>query len=164
MTDIRNYALVTGAYWGFTLTDGALRMLVLLHFHQLGYAPLQIAFLFLLYEFFGVVTNLVGGWIGSRLGLKITLFAGLALRRQYLKLLMGAVLHMDDEGWRRLTWRWAFFFLVLAALNEVVWRNVSTDTWVAFKTFGIIPLTLAFGLAQVPLLTKHQIEEDGAGG
>ena len=80
MTDLRNYTLVTGAYWAFTLTDGALRMLVLLHFHELGYSPVQIAFLFLLYEFFGVVTNLVGGWIGSHLGLKITLFAGLALQ------------------------------------------------------------------------------------
>ena len=80
MTDLRNYSLVTGAYWGFTLTDGALRMLVLLHFHDLGYSAVQIAFLFLLYEFFGVVTNLIGGWIGSHLGLKITLFAGLALQ------------------------------------------------------------------------------------
>jgi hypothetical protein len=78
--DVRNYALVTAAYWGFTVTDGALRMLVLLHFHTLGYTPLQIAFLFLFYEFFGIVTNLVGGWIGSHMGLKITLFSGLALQ------------------------------------------------------------------------------------
>lgn len=80
MTDLRNYALVTGAYWGFTLTDGALRMLVLLHFHELGYSATQIAFLFLLYEFFGVITNLIGGWIGSHMGLKVTLFSGLALQ------------------------------------------------------------------------------------
>ena len=80
MVDIRNYAIVTSAYWGFTLTDGALRMLVLLHFHTLGYSPLELAFLFLLYEFFGVVTNLVGGWIGSRFGLRITLYAGLSLQ------------------------------------------------------------------------------------
>ncbi len=80
MTDLKNYILVTAAYWAFTLTDGALRMLVLLHFHELGYSAVQIAFLFLLYEFFGIVTNLVGGWIGSHLGLKITLFAGLALQ------------------------------------------------------------------------------------
>ena len=73
-TDIRNYALVTAAYWGFTLTDGALRMLVLLHFYTLGYSPLEIALLFVLYEFFGIVTNLVGGWVASRLGLKVTLF------------------------------------------------------------------------------------------
>ncbi|MHB1397304.1 MAG: organoarsenical effux MFS transporter ArsJ [Trichloromonadaceae bacterium] len=80
MSNLRNYTLVTGAYWGFTLTDGALRMLVLLHFHALGYSAVQIAFLFLLYEFFGILTNLIGGWIGSQLGLKITLFAGLALQ------------------------------------------------------------------------------------
>ncbi len=76
--DLRNYGLVTASYWGFTLTDGALRMLVLMHFHQLGYSPVQLAFLFLLYEFCGIVTNLLGGWIGSRVGLKVTLFAGLA--------------------------------------------------------------------------------------
>lgn len=76
----RGYALVTSAYWSFTLTDGALRMLVLLHFHALGYTALQLAFLFLLYEFFGVVTNLFGGWIGSHTGLKLTLFSGLALQ------------------------------------------------------------------------------------
>ncbi len=80
MTDLRGYLSVTGAYWGFTLTDGALRMLVLLHFHHLGYTPFQLAFLFLLYEFFGVVTNLVGGWIGARFGLQRTLFSGLTLQ------------------------------------------------------------------------------------
>ncbi|HEX7138771.1 MAG TPA: organoarsenical effux MFS transporter ArsJ [Vicinamibacterales bacterium] len=77
---IRNYAVVTAAYWAFTLTDGALRMLVLLHFNQLGYTPIQLAFLFLLYEFFGIVTNLVGGWVASRTGLRFTLVLGLALQ------------------------------------------------------------------------------------
>lgn len=77
---IRNYALVTGGYWAFTLTDGALRMLVLLHFHDLGYSPVAIAFLFLLYEFMGIVTNLLGGWVGARSGLNRTLLAGLALQ------------------------------------------------------------------------------------
>jgi predicted MFS family arabinose efflux permease len=78
--DIRNYIVVTAAYWGFTLTDGALRMLVLLHFHTLGYSPFKLAILFLLYELMGILTNIVGGWIGSRFGLKITLIAGLALQ------------------------------------------------------------------------------------
>src|SRR5438874_11172123 len=77
---IRNYAIVTAAYWAFTLTDGALRMLVLLHFNQLGYTPVQLAFLFLLYEFFGIVTNLVGGWLASRTGLRFTLVLGLVLQ------------------------------------------------------------------------------------
>lgn len=76
----KSYAVVTASYWGFTLTDGALRMLVLLHFHQLGYSPLNLAFLFLLYEFCGVLTNLLGGWIGSRVGLRATLYTGLAVQ------------------------------------------------------------------------------------
>ncbi|MGZ3511990.1 MAG: organoarsenical effux MFS transporter ArsJ, partial [Candidatus Binataceae bacterium] len=79
-TAVRNYALVTGAYWGFTLTDGALRMLVLLHFDRLGYSAVAIAFLFLFYEFFGIVTNLLGGWIAARSGLKVTLYGGLLLQ------------------------------------------------------------------------------------
>jgi predicted MFS family arabinose efflux permease len=93
-SSIRHYALVTAAYWGFTLTDGALRMLVLLHFHQLGYAPAQIALLFLLYEFFGVVTNLLGGWIGAHTGLRVTLFGGLALQVFALIILAGL-----DPAW-----------------------------------------------------------------
>jgi predicted MFS family arabinose efflux permease len=80
MTSVRSYTLVTGAYWGFTLTDGALRMLVLLHFHRLGYTPVQLAFLFLFYEVFGIVTNLVGGWIAAHMGLRVTLLSGLALQ------------------------------------------------------------------------------------
>lgn len=84
---IRNYLTVTAAYWAFTLTDGALRMLVLLHFNQLGYTPVQLAFLFLLYEFFGIVTNLVGGWLASRTGLRFTLVLGLVLQAGALALL-----------------------------------------------------------------------------
>src|SRR6187399_972607 len=80
MSAVRNYILVTLAYWAFTLTDGALRMLVLLHFYELGYTPVQLAFLFLFYEFFGVVTNLVGGWVASVMGLRVTLLGGLALQ------------------------------------------------------------------------------------
>ena len=77
---IRNYALVTAAYWGFTVTDGALRMLVLLYFHTLGYSPLEVAMLFLFYEIFGVATNFLGGWIGARFGVKLTLYGGIALQ------------------------------------------------------------------------------------
>lgn len=87
--EVKQYLLVTGNYWAFTLTDGALRMLVVLHFHSLGYTPLQIAALFLFYEFFGVVTNLVGGYLGARLGLNRTMNIGLAM--QVVALLMLAV-------------------------------------------------------------------------
>lgn len=78
--DQRQYLLITGNYWAFTLTDGALRMLVVLHFHQLGYTPLAIAMLFLFYELFGVVTNLVGGYLGARIGLNRTMQLGLGLQ------------------------------------------------------------------------------------
>ena len=91
---IRNYAIVTAAYWAFTLTDGALRMLVLLHFNQIGYTPVQLAFLFLLYEFFGLLTNLVGGWMASRTGLRLTLVVGLILQVVAL-----AALALLDRGW-----------------------------------------------------------------
>lgn len=78
--EVRQYLLVTGNYWAFTLTDGALRMLVVLHFHTLGYTPLEIAALFLFYEIFGVITNLVGGYLGARVGLNRTMNIGLALQ------------------------------------------------------------------------------------
>ncbi len=84
---VRQYLIITGNYWAFTLTDGALRMLVVLYFHQLGYSPLQIAFLFLFYELFGVVTNLVGGWLGARIGLNRTMNIGLALQIAALSML-----------------------------------------------------------------------------
>ncbi|MFM2045722.1 MAG: organoarsenical effux transporter ArsJ [Pseudomonadota bacterium] len=93
-TGLRDYAIVTAAYWGFTLTDGALRMLVLLHFHKLGYTPFQLAFLFVLYEFFGIVTNLFGGYLGARFGLRWTLYAGLTLQVGAL-----VMLSLLDPGW-----------------------------------------------------------------
>ena len=86
LSPLQQYGIVTANYWTFTLTDGALRMLVVFHFHQLGYTTLEIAFLFLFYEFFGVVTNLYGGWIGARYGLRLTLWVGTLL--QILSLLM----------------------------------------------------------------------------
>jgi MFS family permease len=87
LMNLRNYIVVTAAYWGFTLTDGALRMLVLLHFAQQGFSPVRLAMLFLFYEFFGIVTNLFGGWLASRMGLRVTLLAGLGLQVAALGLL-----------------------------------------------------------------------------
>jgi len=77
---LKQYAIVTGNYWAFTLTDGALRMLVVLYFSQLGYAPIEVAMLFLFYEIFGVITNLIGGWLGARIGLNKTMNIGLGLQ------------------------------------------------------------------------------------
>ncbi|MDP9195556.1 MAG: septation protein A [Pseudomonadota bacterium] len=88
------------------------------------------------------------------------LLAGLVFRRNLLRLALGGILQLRDEGWNRLALRWAGFFLVLAGLNELAWRLFSTDTWVAFKTFGIMPLTMAFALAQTPLVLKYQIRTE----
>ena len=85
---LRNYLVVTGGYWAFTITDGAIRMLVVLYFHLLGYSPFEVAMLFLFYEFFGVVTNLVGGWLGSRIGLNLTMHIGMGLQVFSLAMLM----------------------------------------------------------------------------
>lgn len=84
-----------------------------------------------------------------------TLITGLAFGKSFLGVLFDSVFELTAEGWRKLTWRWAFFFFALAVLNEIVWRNFSTDTWVSFKLFGVVPLTLLFGAAQYPLLTKY---------
>ena len=96
--EVRQYLLVTGNYWAFTLTDGALRMLVVLHFHALGYTPLQIAALFLFYEVFGVITNLVGGYLGARIGLNRTMNIGLAM--QVVALMMLTV----PAAWLTIPW------------------------------------------------------------
>jgi len=87
-TELRQYIIITGNYWAFTLTDGALRMLVVLHFHQLGFSPLKIAMLFLFYEIFGVITNLIGGWLGARLGLNNTMNIGLGIQIVALSMLL----------------------------------------------------------------------------
>ncbi|RDH81389.1 MAG: MFS transporter [endosymbiont of Galathealinum brachiosum] len=77
---LKNYLLITAGYWAFTVTDGAIRMLVVLYFHLLGYSPFEVAMLFIFYEFFGIVTNLIGGWLGSRIGLNMTMHIGMALQ------------------------------------------------------------------------------------
>jgi intracellular septation protein len=86
------------------------------------------------------------------------LIGGLGFNRLFIKYLLGQTLQLSDPAWRALTWRWSFFFLALAAANEFVWRTTSTDTWVAFKVWGVFPLTLLFALLQTPFIARHQIE------
>ena len=84
------------------------------------------------------------------------LLGGLRFNRLFIKYVFGRAFELDDAGWRKLTIRWGIFFLALAALNELVWRLTTTETWVAFKVWGIIPLLFVFALAQTPLVMKHQ--------
>ena len=90
------------------------------------------------------------------------LLGGLAFRKPLLGMVFDSVFNLTEEGWRKLTVRWALFFFVLAVLNEIVWRTQTTDFWVSFKLFGVVPLTFLFGALQVPLLTKYQVKEDAA--
>jgi intracellular septation protein len=88
------------------------------------------------------------------------LFVGLWLNKPLLKILFDGAIQVTEEGWRKLTWRWAFFFLALAVLNEIVWRTQTTDLWVKFKTFGFLPLTLLFALSQAPLIMKYEAKDE----
>ena len=87
------------------------------------------------------------------------LLAGLAFGKSLLGIVFDSVFHLTQEGWRRLTLRWALFFLALAVLNEIVWRTQTTDVWVSFKVFGVVPLTFLFAASQYPLLTKYAAPE-----
>lgn len=87
------------------------------------------------------------------------LLGGLYFRKPLLEIVLDSVFELTEEGWRKLTLRWALFFFALAALNEIVWRTQSTDFWVSFKVFGIMPLTIAFALAQTPLLLRHEAKK-----
>ena len=124
---LRNYALVTAGYWVFTVTDGALRMLVLLHFNRLGYSPVSIAFLFLAYEFMGIVTNLLGGWVGSRRGLNRTLVAGLVLQIVAL-----GALTFESPSWQR--WLSVTFVMAMQALSGIAKDLTKMSSKSAVKT------------------------------
>jgi intracellular septation protein len=90
----------------------------------------------------------------------VILLGGLYFQKPLLALVLDSMFHLDDEGWSKLTLRWALFFFVLAALNEIVWRTQTTDFWVSFKVFGIMPLTVAFALAQTRLILRHEAKPD----
>ena len=124
---LRNYVLVTAGYWVFTVTDGALRMLVLLHFNDLGYSPVSIAFLFLAYEFMGILTNLLGGWVGSRTGLNRTLVAGLGLQIVAL-----GALTFESPAWEQ--WLSVGFVMAMQALSGIAKDLTKMSSKSAVKT------------------------------
>ena len=91
------------------------------------------------------------------------LLGGLAFGKSLLGYVFDSAFRLDAEGWRKLTFRWGLFFVFLAVLNEIVWRNFSEDTWVAFKVWGTMPITVAFTLAQMPLIMRHSVDETKKG-
>lgn len=123
----------------------------------------------------GVVVFIFGGltlWLQDDVFIKmkptiintlfgVTLLGGLYFGKSLLGYVFDAAFKLDAEGWRKLTLRWGLFFLFLAVVNEIVWRSVSTDAWVTFKVWGIMPITLVFTLLQMPLIMRHSVEESG---
>ncbi len=110
-------------------------------------------------------------WLHSDLFIKVkvtlinvlfgaVLLGGVAMGRSYIKLIMGEAVKLTDAAWRTLSIRWGLFFFAMAGLNEIVWRNFTTDQWVNFKVFGLLPLTLIFALANAPFMTRHMIEDE----
>ncbi len=89
----------------------------------------------------------------------VVLLGGLWFGKSLLGYVFDSAFSLDAEGWRKLTWRWGLFFLFLAVVNEIVWRSFSTDTWVAFKVWGIMPITLAFTFSQMPLIIRHSLDD-----
>mgnify|MGYP001817894161 CR=1 FL=1 len=132
LSALQQYAIVTANYWAFTLTDGALRMLVVFHFHQLGYSTLEIAFLFLFYEFFGIVTNLYGGWLGARFGLRLTLWAGTLLQVAALLMLIPVA-----DSWLR--WWSVAYVMVAQAISGIAKDLNKMSAKSAIKT--VVPET-----------------------
>ena len=124
----------------------------------------------------GVVVVIFGGltlWLDNEAFIKlkptivntlfgVVLLTGLYFGKPLLAIVLDSMFTLTDEGWRKLTFRWALFFFVLAALNEVVWRTQPTDVWVSFKVFGIMPITVLFALLQTPLLMRHELKREGA--
>jgi len=93
-------------------------------------------------------------------GFGLTLLGGLLFKRVFVKYVFAAAFELSEEGWRKLTIRWGIFFLILAAVNELVWRSMPTAAWVKFKVFGIVPLILLFALAQMPLVLRHEVKAE----
>jgi hypothetical protein len=132
LSALQQYGIVTANYWAFTLTDGALRMLVVFHFHELGYSTLEIAFLFLFYEFFGIVTNLYGGWLGARFGLRLTLWSGTLMQVAALLMLIPVA-----DSWPK--WWSVAYVMVAQAISGIAKDLNKMSAKSAIKT--VVPET-----------------------
>ena len=158
---------VLGIFMATAVIMGAIACAVGIEFALEKKVSPMLAVTFVLVLIFGGLTL----WLSNDIFIKIkptilyisfaaVLLGGLVFGRLFIKIVLGNVLQLSDAAWRTLTWRWSVLFLVLAILNEIVWRNSTTNIWVAFKVWGVTALTFIFALAQTPFIARHQIERD----
>jgi len=156
-----------GIFWGTGIFMAATAMALAVSWSLTG----KLATVPLISAVFVAIFGGLTLWLHSELFIKVKvtlinalfgaiLLGGLAFGRSYLKFIMGEAMRLPEAAWRTLTLRWGVFFICLAMLNEIVWRNVSTDTWVNFKVFGLLPITLVFALANAPFMAKHTAEDE----
>ena len=156
-----------GIFWGTGLFIGATLISLAASRILFGRIPVMP----LVSGFFVVVFGSLTLWLQNDLFIKLkptivnlifatALFGGLLAKKSLLRYIFGEVFLLTEEGWRKLTMRWATFFVALALLNEVAWRYFSTDTWVSFKVFAVMPLTMLFAISQVGLLKRYELKQD----
>jgi intracellular septation protein len=173
--DLGPLLIFFGAFklWGFftatAIFMGAMLIAILLGYlaeKKLSPMPLFTAAMVLIFggltlylrdeTFLKVKVTVIYGFFG------LVLLAGLAINHLFIKYVFAQAFELDEAGWKKLTWRWGLFFLCLAGLNEVIWRNTTTATWVSFKVWAVIPLIFLFALAQTPLVMRHQVNTDAS--
>ncbi len=164
---------VANAYWDIFVATGAFMVAITAALAASWILARHVATMPLVTGVFVLVFGALTLFLNDELFIKVKptlvnglfaaiLFGGLFFGKSLLKIVFDGSFRLTDEGWRKLTWRWAFFFVFLAVLNEVIWRNFSTDFWVSFKLFGNVPITVAFAIAQVGLLQRYALPEPGS--
>lgn len=156
-----------GIFWATGLFMAAVLVSILISYVLIKRFPVMTVVTAVIVVVFGTLTIVLHNDIFVKMKTTIiyllfagVLAAGLILRKPFLEIAFDSVFKLTDEGWRKLTIRWIAFFVVMAIVNEAVWRTQSTDFWVAFKTFGFMPLTFGFALWQFPLLQKYAVKTD----
>ncbi len=160
-----------GIFWATGVFMAAVLVAILVSYAMIKRFPVMTLVTAFIVIVFGTLTIVLQNDIFVKMKTTIiyllfasVLTAGVILKKPFLEVAFDSVFHLTEEGWRSLTIRWIAFFVVMAIVNEVVWRTQTTDFWVAFKTFGFVPLTFIFALAQFPILQKYAVKPDEAQG